>query len=118
MKQLTVIYDAKCGFCTRCRWWMVKQPSYLKLDFFPSGSLEIETKFPGLKDQIQGEELIAVSDEGGIYRGARAWIMCLYALQEYREWSIRLSHPLLRSFKPGNFVSISRDPDGKKSNFR
>ena len=36
-----------------------------------------------------------VSDEGGVYRGPQAWIMCLYALRDYREWSQRLAHPAL-----------------------
>jgi len=40
-------------------------------------------------------ELIVISDLGGVYRGAEAWIMCLYALVDYREWSLRLARPAL-----------------------
>src|SRR5262249_26293478 len=34
-----------------------------------------------------------VSDEGGVYRSGHAWIMCLYALEDYREWALRLAQP-------------------------
>jgi len=34
-----------------------------------------------------------ISDEGAVYRGAHAWIMCLWALENYREHAQRLAHP-------------------------
>ena len=48
-----------------------------------------------------------ISDEGGVYRGADAWIMCLYALVEYREWALRLSAPALKPFARGAFALVS-----------
>ncbi len=78
--------------------------------FIPYASAEAQCRFPQVtKDQIP-VELIAVSDEGGIYRGDCAWIMCLYALQNFREWSIRLSSPLLRPLarKAIELISDSR----------
>jgi len=49
-----------------------------------------------------------VSDEGGVYREGDAWLMCLYALEEYREWSLRLSEPALRPLARQAFSLLSR----------
>ena len=47
MNKLTVIYDSSCPFCVHCRWWLFKQRQFVELDFYPSGSEEIELDFPG-----------------------------------------------------------------------
>jgi len=36
-----------------------------------------------------------IGDDGAVYFGPKAWLMCLWALREYREWSLRLSSPAL-----------------------
>ena len=43
----------------------------------------------------EANELV-MSDEGGIYVGEKAWLICLYALRHYRGWSVKLSAPALR----------------------
>ena len=52
---------------------------------------------------------MVVSDEGGVYREGSAWIMCLFALEEYRDWANRLAHPLLRPLARQAFVLLSRE---------
>ncbi|HLG42725.1 MAG TPA: DCC1-like thiol-disulfide oxidoreductase family protein, partial [Planctomycetota bacterium] len=96
MRKLTVLYDASCGFCTQCRWWMEKQPAFLELEFVPAAATDARRRFPSLSTGL--EELVAVDDEGGVYRGARAFVICLYALREYRELSMRLGSPVLLPF--------------------
>ncbi len=88
-----MLYDASCGFCIRCRHWLEAQPQLVKLNFVPAHSSQVGRLFPKLA--TGSDELIAVSDEGGVYRGTKAWLICLYALEDYREWSIRLSTPAL-----------------------
>jgi len=107
MKRLTVLYDSRCGFCVKCRWWLVAQPKFVEMDFLPAGSAQAVDRFPGVLRRGEVEELVVVSDEGGIYRGTRAWIMCLYALREYREWALRLSTPALMPFSRGAFALVS-----------
>jgi hypothetical protein len=34
--------------------------------------------------------------------------MCLFALEDYRDWANRLAHPLLRGFARQGFVLLSR----------
>ena len=107
MKKLTVLYDAQCGFCVKCRWWLVAQPKFVAMEFFPGGTAGAAERFPGLFRADEPEELIVVSDEGGVYRGTRAWIMCLWALKEYREWAMRLSSPALMPLARGAFALVS-----------
>ncbi len=95
MKTLYILYDAQCGFCSHCRRWLEQQPGFLDLRFLPRDSPEIECRFPGFVRSQYPEELVVISDEGGIYWGAHAWVMVLYALVEYREWAVRLARPAL-----------------------
>ena len=95
MKRLYVLFDGECSLCGRCRTWLARQPAFLELCFLPFQSPEIAERFPGVLGLHPEEQLLVVSDEGGVYRGPQAWIMCLYALRDYRELSLRLAHPAL-----------------------
>ena len=48
VRRLTVLYDATCGFCVRCRRWLEAQPKLVRLDFVPAYSMEEASRFPGL----------------------------------------------------------------------
>jgi predicted DCC family thiol-disulfide oxidoreductase YuxK len=109
VRRLTVLYDASCGFCRRCRQWLLAQPKLLELEFVAGRSEEAARRFPQLASETVVDELVVVSDEGGVYSGARAWIMCLYALTDYREWSVRLARPRLLPFARRAFEAISRN---------
>lgn len=107
MDKLTVLYDSACGFCVKCRWWLIHQPKFVEMDFVPAGSPEAAEKFPGLGAPGVVDELVVVDDEGGVYRGAHAWLMCLWALAEYREWSEWLSAPGMLPLARGAFAMVS-----------
>jgi len=96
MKRLYVFYDGECGLCRRCREWLASQPAYLEMIFHPFQSDEARRLCPELPRFQPSEQLIILSDEGGIYAGEAAWLMCLYALREYRGWSEKLSAPAFR----------------------
>ena len=98
MKRLYVLYDAECALCRSCRQWLQRQPAYVELFFIPLQSTEVRLRFPGLVewDQLDlSEKLVVVSNEGAIYQGHHAWIMCFWALREYREWALHLATPAL-----------------------
>jgi len=96
MKRLYVFYDGECGLCRRCREWLMQQPACLELVFHPFQSDEAQKLCPDLPQFQPKQQLILLSDEGGIYQGENAWLMCLYALREYRAWSQRLATPALK----------------------
>jgi predicted DCC family thiol-disulfide oxidoreductase YuxK len=101
MKRLHVLYDQECSLCLACGRWLMRQPAFIELRFIPLQSPEIGQRFPGLKewDGLDlREKLVVVSDEGAVYQGQNAWIMCLFALRDYREWAQRLAKPMLLPF--------------------
>jgi predicted DCC family thiol-disulfide oxidoreductase YuxK len=115
MKTLYVLFDAECALCMRCRQWLERQAAYVELRFVALQSPEAGCRFPGIGALNPRDQLLVVSDTGDVYKGPHAWIMCLYALREYREWAQRLAHPLLLPFArrvcelvSENRLSISR----------
>lgn len=108
MQKLYVLYDASCGFCVRCRWWLSRQRQLIQLEFIRAGSPQIPAMFPEIQLFDQLDDLIVVSDDGRLYYGPPAYIMCLYALAEYREWSLRLASPTLRPFARTAFEALGR----------
>ena len=110
MKRLTVLYDFNCGLCQRARRWLEEEPKFVALEFIPAGSDHARFRFPSLAGVSSNtvDELVVVNEEdGGVYRGDRAWIMCLYALTEYREWALRLAAPRLLPLARTAFQLIS-----------
>ncbi|MEM6994232.1 MAG: DUF393 domain-containing protein [Myxococcota bacterium] len=95
MNELTVFYDEQCELCRRCRDWLRRQPTYVALSFIPLQSPMAERRLPMLASYRPDEEILVVSDTGGVYRGGDAWLMCLWATRTYREWSLRLKAPVL-----------------------
>jgi predicted DCC family thiol-disulfide oxidoreductase YuxK len=108
MRRLYILYDARCGLCSWARRWLARQPAFLELTFIPAGSERAARLFPGLTHPERVEELVVVGDDGGVYRSSRAWIMCLYALQDYREWALRLAHPALLPMARQAFALVTR----------
>lgn len=93
MRSLCVLYDETCGFCVRCARWLGTQRMLVPLECLPAGGDEAWRRFPGLRRER--EELVVVDDEGGVYRDTHAWLMVLWALEDYREWAQRMARPAL-----------------------
>jgi len=98
MTCLYVLFDADCELCLRCRNWLAQQPAFVPLVFIAFQSDEPQHRFPGIDALEPDEQLLVISDEGAVYRGAHAWIMCLWALENYREHAQRMAHPILLPF--------------------
>ena len=91
MRGLTVLYDPSCAFCRRAAAWLALEPSYLPLRLIPAGSERAQRAFPELSPAATLCSATVVSDEGLVYRSAAAWVVVLWALREYRGWSVWLS---------------------------
>jgi predicted DCC family thiol-disulfide oxidoreductase YuxK len=108
MKRLYVLYDPNCGLCTRIKFWLVRQPAYVAVHPIPAGSPQAARLFPALPQSGKPGELVVIGDNGGVYFGDHAWIMCLYALRDYRATAKRLSSPALQPLAREAFTFISR----------
>lgn len=109
MQNLYVLYDPKCELCARLKDWLLIQRSWLGLSMIPAASERAEKMFPGLKELAGCNDLVVVSDEGEVYLNNSAWIMALYALEDYRDWACRLAHPLVMPFARQAFEIVSRN---------
>ena len=95
MTVLTVLYDPTCGLCRRAHEWLEQQRKLIELVFVPCKSEEARQRFPHLDHDLTANDLTVIGDQGEVYMGPKAWLMVLWALSQYREWSYRLSSPAL-----------------------
>ena len=109
MEKLYVLYDPRCELCNRLKDWLLIQRSWLDLCMVPAGSEQARKMFPELEQIASVNDLAVISDDGQVFLNDRAWIMTMYALEEYREWAKRLAHPLLLPLARQAFASISRN---------
>jgi predicted DCC family thiol-disulfide oxidoreductase YuxK len=123
--KLTVLFDNRCGVCRFCKGWLETQNKYVPLETVALYSEEAWKRYPGLRNEAgvpvfletasgweinpnAKEDLTVVDDEGGVYYNTDAWIMCLYALKDYRIWSGRLNRPALRPLAKNIFCTLSK----------
>lgn len=95
MTALTVLYDPTCGLCRRAHEWLAEQRKLIELIFVPCKSEEARLRFPQLDHDLTTRDLTVIGDQGEVYMGPKAWLMVLWSLCQYREWSYRLSSPAL-----------------------
>jgi predicted DCC family thiol-disulfide oxidoreductase YuxK len=95
MFALTVLYDPDCGLCRRAHEWLAEQPKLVELNFVPCASEEARKRFPLLDHDLTKQDLTVISHDGAVFFGPKAWLMVLWALVRYREWSYRLASPEL-----------------------
>jgi predicted DCC family thiol-disulfide oxidoreductase YuxK len=110
----TIVYDATCGFCTRMKDWIRQQAPLVGLQFIASGSPEARRRFP----QLPAGELALVANTGEVWLGNHAWIVCLWALQGYRDLALRLASPLLVLMAREAFTVVSRNRNALSSMLR
>jgi predicted DCC family thiol-disulfide oxidoreductase YuxK len=103
--RLTVLYDERCGFCRRCRDWLLTQPCLVEVELLPAGSDEARGRYSELP--WFGKELVVLDDEGRVWLGPAAFLTCLWATARYRSWSYRLAEPYLAGLTERFFMFVS-----------
>ncbi|WP_405998995.1 thiol-disulfide oxidoreductase DCC family protein [Streptomyces sp. NBC_00829] len=98
VRSLTVLYDARCPLCVHLRNWLLRQPQLVPLDLVPAGSDEARHRYPHLDHAMTLREITVIGDLGQIYTGPAAWIVCLWALAEYRPKAHWLATPAGQPF--------------------
>ncbi|MFN0106087.1 MAG: hypothetical protein ACKV2U_28855 [Bryobacteraceae bacterium] len=95
MTRLTVYFDARCGLCVAMARWIASQRQLTPLLCVP--------KLEGVDD------LVVTADSGEMWTGNAAWLMVIWALDEYRDWSYRLSGPSLLPLARQAFATLSQN---------
>ncbi|GAA2838216.1 DCC1-like thiol-disulfide oxidoreductase family protein [Kitasatospora paracochleata] len=91
--RLTVLHDPACLLCRHLTAWLRGQLQLVPLEFVAVASAEARERFPGLDHDASLGEITVVADTGEVWRGAHAFVACLWALAEHRPLAQRLSTP-------------------------
>lgn len=92
-KSIAVFYDGRCGMCCTFHEWINRQKRAFDITFVPYQSSGAEEIFPGIGTLDPAREMIVRTDKGEIFRGAEAWVWCLYSCADYRGVARRLAGP-------------------------
>ena len=90
-RALTILYDERCEFCRRCRDWLSGQPRLLPVELMAAGSPLARQRY-GVVPWL-GTELVVVDQDGQVWVGPGAFLMCLWATARYRHWAYLFSRP-------------------------
>lgn len=104
ISSFTILYDADCSLCTNTKDWIRRQTPLVGLQFVAAGSPDAHMRFP----QLRAGELAVVSNTGEVWLGDHAWIVCLWALRDYRDLACRLTSPLLSLLAREAFAVVSK----------
>jgi predicted DCC family thiol-disulfide oxidoreductase YuxK len=90
---IEVFYDGRCGMCCSFHEWINRQPRAFGIEFIPYQAPHAEMVFPGLGTLDPAREMVVRTSEGQIFRGAEAWVWCLYSCANYQAAARRLGSP-------------------------
>lgn len=109
-RALTVLFDPRCALCWRCRSWMMRQRGCVPLSFVPCTGNEARALYGDIP--WLGDELVVVGDGGEVWVGPAAFLTCLWALADWREWSYRLAGPAFAPLAKRFFSFVSSHRKG------
>lgn len=92
---IEVFYDGRCGMCCTFHEWINRQPRAFPISFIPYQATHAEQVFPGLGTLDPAREMVVRTSEQEIFRGAEAWVWCLYSCANYQNAARRLGSPSL-----------------------
>ena len=92
---IEVYYDGRCGMCCSFHEWINRQPRAFAIEFIPYQASHAEKVFPGLGTLDPAREMVVRTSEMEIYRGAEAWVWCLYSCANHQVAARRLGGPKL-----------------------
>ncbi len=90
---IEVFYDGRCGMCCSFHEWINRQPRAFAIEFVPYQAANAEQIFPGLGTLDPAREMVVRTSENEIFRGAEAWIWCLYSCTNHQTAARRLGGP-------------------------
>ena len=91
VRGITVQFDPDCPVCRAARSWMQLRRPLVRVQFVPVGSEEARRRFPALDMDECRREITVVTDQGYLYRGRAAFILCLWALRSTRVLAIEMA---------------------------
>ncbi|MDX2225796.1 MAG: DCC1-like thiol-disulfide oxidoreductase family protein [Verrucomicrobiae bacterium] len=102
IRKIHILYDGECGFCRTCRDWILLQPRFFEIEMLDRRDPDTKARFGDYTVPPYTDRMVVINNEDGVYYAEDAYIMILFALKNYRAWSVRISRqgvkPLARQF--------------------
>lgn len=95
VQRIEVYYDGRCGMCCSFHEWIHRQRRAFAVTFIPYQSPDAERIFPGIGLLDPAREMVVRTDDGDIFRGAEAWVWCLYSCEKYQAAALKLGSPAM-----------------------
>lgn len=95
IKGMEVFYDGRCGMCCSFHEWIHRQPRAFAIEFIPYQAARAEQVYPGIGTLDPAREMVVRTSEQQIFRGAEAWVWCLYSCANHQTAARRLGGPRL-----------------------
>ncbi len=92
MRCITLFYDPTLLSPT-AQGWIRSEEKYVPIHFVSSRDPRLAAIAPGLDPATLTEHLLAVDDEGRVWRDGKAELLVLWALRRYRGRALRIRHP-------------------------
>lgn len=102
---LTVYFDGDCGLCRRVAAWLDQKPKFVPVHCVAAQRAAAAGCPFDLESLLA--QVTVVANDGAVYRGTNAWLVVLWALRDYRGWSLRLSAPNRRRWAERLFAVIT-----------
>ena len=109
MNALYLFHDNTCPVSQRHREWLAKQAAIVPLHCVAHQAEEVPGRFPGIAAHLTPRNLTVVSDDGQLWTGPSAVVMCLFALEKHRELAERLALPNLLPYARTALELLSRE---------
>ena len=103
--ELTVWFDGDCGLCARVAKWLDRQPKFVPVRCVAAQRAG-EHGCPIDREALL-EKITVTASDGAVYRGNNAWITVLWALRDYRAWSLRFAQPGWRPLAENLFAAVT-----------
>jgi predicted DCC family thiol-disulfide oxidoreductase YuxK len=91
-----VLYDERCDLCRKLRDWLGRQGTLNEVEFVAADSDAAHRRFPDLDHIRSTRVLTAITSDGRVYEGERAWLLCAWVLPAWRPVAEHASTPLRR----------------------
>ena len=87
MKKLYFIYNSDDQELISYLQWLKAFSSNYDRIFIVNHSTKVKIMMPDLLPYLTDNRLIVVDESGKVYLNQKAWILSLYSVKKYREWS-------------------------------
>jgi predicted DCC family thiol-disulfide oxidoreductase YuxK len=90
---LTVLYDETCPMCRQLRTWLASQWVVVRLELLAAASPEARRRYPLLDHERTKTVLTVITQDGAVFEGDRAWLVCAWALPRWQPLAEQLGTP-------------------------